>query len=295
MDRKNFIKSLALGMIAAPLAVPALAKDVLKGTSKPAIVPKNTILTYAQGQTACLTASFTTPAGIAVDVPDATIEIQGCDAALMPKSMLQPPGMVGFYYYDWTIPASFPVGMYTVIFSGTIQGVPNSSTLSLNVETPTMAKDAGKPNLEDILEKARKARPGVVFTHEHFSGFTPVPSWDAECMGTEATSNPVLFVWGHHRDEKNEFSWRYGYCKSTMHRYDKDGYAIFDFSIPLSTLETQAALLSALLDTIDNLACYDSDDWQQKDIKFIAVATCSTSPNGVDIHYNNRPILRNMP
>jgi len=92
-------------------------------------------LTYAQGQIATLTASFSTPSGMATDVPDATIEVIGRNAVVIlpPAPMLQPPGYTGFYYYDWAIPNSLPVDVYTALITGTVQGIPNISTTYISV------------------------------------------------------------------------------------------------------------------------------------------------------------------
>ena len=91
------------------------------------------VLTYAQGQTATLTAGFSTISGMAVDVPDATIKAigQGGSVVLAPHPMIRL--YTGFYYYDWAIPNTLPVDVYTVIVTGTVMGVENLSPTYLNV------------------------------------------------------------------------------------------------------------------------------------------------------------------
>jgi hypothetical protein len=97
-------------------------------------------LTFAQGQVATLTAQFTTsPAGMPVDVPDATVAVYlGAATPLPPTAMSHVT--TGFYYHDWLIPNSLPVDTYTVRYSGTVLGVPTAASAYLKVlpaGTPT--------------------------------------------------------------------------------------------------------------------------------------------------------------
>lgn len=96
-------------------------------------------LIFAQGQIATLTASFcSSPAGIPMEVPDATIRVIGPTASLVlpPTPMTYGyahTGLVGFYFYDWAIPNSLPVNTYTVVITGTVQGVPTTMQIFLKV------------------------------------------------------------------------------------------------------------------------------------------------------------------
>ena len=92
------------------------------------------ILMFAQGQIATLTAMFvTSPAGMPVDVPDATIQVVGPGGS----TILPPTPMVhvftGFYFYDWAIPNSLPVDTYTVVITGTVLGTPTAMNAYLRV------------------------------------------------------------------------------------------------------------------------------------------------------------------
>jgi hypothetical protein len=96
-------------------------------------MPSDTLL-YSQGQTATITASFvTSPAGMPIDVPDATIQIFGPSASVVlgPTPMIRV--MTGFYFYDYNIPTTMPVNVYTVMVSGTVVGVPTQMSIYLQV------------------------------------------------------------------------------------------------------------------------------------------------------------------
>ncbi len=105
-------------------------------------------LVYAQGQTATFTANFvTSPAGMPVDVPDATIQIIGTGG----EFILEPSAMTyvftGFYFYDYPIPNSLPVNTYTVVITGTVLGVPTSMSIYLmvvqaGIQTPVSASQS---------------------------------------------------------------------------------------------------------------------------------------------------------
>jgi len=102
-------------------------------------------LLYAQGQLATFTAQFvTSPAGMPVDVPDATIRIIGTGGVdiLAPVAMTQV--FTGFYFYDYAIPNSLPVNTYTVVITGTVLGVATAMSVYLQVvqagvQTPVSA------------------------------------------------------------------------------------------------------------------------------------------------------------
>jgi hypothetical protein len=68
-----------------------------------------------------------------IDVPDATIRIVGPGGS----DVLPPTPMIhvftGFYFYDYAIPISLPVNIYTVVTSGTVLGVPASMSIYLQV------------------------------------------------------------------------------------------------------------------------------------------------------------------
>jgi hypothetical protein len=99
-------------------------------------------ITFAQGQTATLTAQFvTSPAGMAVDVPDAMVEILDGATSILPATAMVHV-MTGFYYYDYLIPNSLPVNTYTVRYTGTVSGTPTAATEYLKIVeagTPTSA------------------------------------------------------------------------------------------------------------------------------------------------------------
>ena len=90
-------------------------------------------LTYAQGQTATITAQFVTLTGAPIDVPDSSISIYGASGALIhgPVSMIHVTN--GFYYYDYEIPNSLPVATYTIRITGTVAGIPSAITEYLKV------------------------------------------------------------------------------------------------------------------------------------------------------------------
>ena len=91
-------------------------------------------LMYSQGQVATITANFvTSPAGMPIDVPDATIQIFGTDASVILASTPMVRVMTGFYFYDYAIPNTLPVNAYTVMVSGTVLGVPTQMTIFLQV------------------------------------------------------------------------------------------------------------------------------------------------------------------
>lgn len=92
------------------------------------------VLMFAQGQTATLTAQFvTSPQGMPIDVPDATIQIigPGAEEILLPTPMTQV--FTGFYFFDYNIPNSLPVNTYTVVITGTVLGVPTAMSVYLQV------------------------------------------------------------------------------------------------------------------------------------------------------------------
>lgn len=101
------------------------------------------VLTFAQGQIATLTAQFvTSPAGMPIDVPDATIQIIGPGGVDVVSATAMTHVYTGFYFFDWTIPMSQPVDAYTARVTGTVQGVQTAMTVYVQVVlagTPTPA------------------------------------------------------------------------------------------------------------------------------------------------------------
>jgi hypothetical protein len=87
------------------------------------------ILIYAQGQTATITANFvTSPQGMPVDVPDATIEVIGPGGIAVLPATPMIKVLTGFYYYDYAIPLAMPLNTYTILITGTVMGTPTSMT-----------------------------------------------------------------------------------------------------------------------------------------------------------------------
>lgn len=102
-------------------------------------------LLFSQGQTATLTAMFvTSPAGMPIDVPDATIRIVGPGGVDILAPVAMTHAFTGFYFYDYAIPLSLPVDAYTVVITGTVLGVPTGMSIYLQVveagvQTPASA------------------------------------------------------------------------------------------------------------------------------------------------------------
>lgn len=144
----------------------------------------SSVLTFAQGQLATFTAQFvTTPAGMPVNVPDATLEIFGTGGA----SVFGPVPMVlvvtGLYYYDWTIPNSFPVDTYTARFTGTVLGTPTANTIYVNIVLPggASSQTAGQARAVAALER-----------YVHCVQRIPV---EAELGRVRASRDEVFFNW----------------------------------------------------------------------------------------------------
>lgn len=92
------------------------------------------VLMYAQGQTATFTATFvTSPQGMPVDVPDATIQIIGPGGVEVLQSIDMIHVFTGFYFFDYPIPNSLPVNTYTVFITGTVMGTPTAMSIFLQV------------------------------------------------------------------------------------------------------------------------------------------------------------------
>jgi hypothetical protein len=105
------------------------------------------VLKYSQGQTATFTADFITVVGQPVDVPDASIRIVGPGGSdtLLPTDMIHK--FTGFYYYDWGIPNSLPVGTYTAVVSGSVDGTLNSISSYVSIV------EAGSPTPEGTTQR----------------------------------------------------------------------------------------------------------------------------------------------
>jgi len=94
-------------------------------------------LYFTAGQVAALTAQFvTSPAGQPIDVPDARVQVFGTggETILGPVDMIQI--VTGFYFYDWVIANTTPVGAYTVRYTGTVLGVPTAAISNIQVFPP---------------------------------------------------------------------------------------------------------------------------------------------------------------
>jgi hypothetical protein len=108
-------------------------RESIRRTALGDIMASETLL-YAQGQTATITALFvTSPAGMPIDVPDATIQITGPGASVVLAPTAMTHVMTGFYFYDYAIPNSLPVNTYTVLISGTVLGVPTAMSIYMQV------------------------------------------------------------------------------------------------------------------------------------------------------------------
>lgn len=106
------------------------------------------VLTYSQGQTATLTADFvTSPQGQPVDVPDAQIRIIGSGGSSILDLTAMTHLYTGFYYFDWTIPNSLPVNTYTVVISGTVDGITTSMSAYIAV------LEAGSPTVGALTQR----------------------------------------------------------------------------------------------------------------------------------------------
>lgn len=146
------------------------------------------VLIYAQGQTATLTANFTTPSGMAIDVPDATIQVIGPGGAdvLSPTAMAKPaPTYTGFYFYDWAIPNSLPVDTYTVLITGTVQGIPNQSSTYLRVIA------AGTPTPVSPSQRAI----GMMDALDHYVGVVNAIPVYAQIARRNAGRDSFFFTW----------------------------------------------------------------------------------------------------
>ena len=91
-------------------------------------------LTYTQGQTATITADFVTSAGTPVDVPDAKIQIFGDASEIILPATPMAGIITGFYFCDYSIPKTLPAKIYTVVVSGTVEGVSNQMSMLLQVK-----------------------------------------------------------------------------------------------------------------------------------------------------------------
>ena len=147
------------------------------------------VLTYAQGQTATLTVSFSTVSGMAIDVPDATIQVLGAGTSvILPPTAMSHPlpvGYTGYYYYDWAIPNSLPVDVYTVLITGTVQGIGNLQTTYLSVIA------AGTPTPVSPSQRAT----GMMDALDHYIGYANrIPVYNEQSR-RNAGMNRYFFAW----------------------------------------------------------------------------------------------------
>ena len=114
------------------------------------------VLNFNQGQTGTLTAQFiASPSGAAVDVPDAQVQIFGPGGDVIVAATSMTHVMTGFYYYDWLVPTSLPVGTYTARYTGTVLGVPTAATEYVKISaagTPGIAISSRAMEMVSALE-----------------------------------------------------------------------------------------------------------------------------------------------
>lgn len=143
-------------------------------------------LTFAQGQTATLTAQFvTTPAGMPVNVPDATIEIFGSGGAVILAPQPMTMVVTGLYAYVYAIPNSLPVDTYTVRFTGTVLGTPTAGTLFLRIVA------AGSPLSPALSATAAEAAAAL---ERYISCAQRIPV-EAEVGKVNSAGDVVHFSW----------------------------------------------------------------------------------------------------
>lgn len=142
-------------------------------------------LVFAQGQTATITAQFvTSPAGMPVDVPDATIEIFGSGGDVLPPTpMLRAD--VGFYYYNYAVPNSLPPNTYTIRITGTVLGTPTAMTAYLMIVL------AGTPTPVTSSQTAA----ALIAELETYIGMAQRIPVKRELANRDATNTVYSFTW----------------------------------------------------------------------------------------------------
>jgi hypothetical protein len=143
-------------------------------------------LTYAQGQTATITAQYVTLTGAPIDVPDPTIEVYGASGALIHGPVAMVHVMTGFYYYDYAIPNSLPVATYTIRITGTVAGIPSAITQYLKVVLAGTATDV-------TLSSKQAELIAALETYIRCAQRIPVLDELARC--SSATNDRFQFSW----------------------------------------------------------------------------------------------------
>jgi hypothetical protein len=206
------------------------------------------MLIFAQGQIATLTATFvTSPDGIPVEVPDATIQVVGPGGMLVlpPTPMIYGyihTGIVGFYWYDWAIPNSLPLNIYTVVITGTVMGVPNSHQIFLKVVP------AGTRTLASASQRAIGL---IAFLETYIGRAQRIPVYN-EVARRNSNQNAFQLSWprwnyGNHEIRLN------GKIVNTGYTIDMDT-ALVTFSAPLhSTDRVEASYNFRYFNQLDEL------------------------------------------
>jgi len=143
-------------------------------------------LTYAQGQTATITAQFVTLTGAPIDVPNATIQIFGASGASIHGPEAMTHVMTGFYYYDYAVPDSLPVATYTIRITGTVAGTPSAVTQYLKVVLAGTATDV------TLSEKQAEI---IAAFEVYIRCAQRIPVYDEPARNVSATNEIFQFSW----------------------------------------------------------------------------------------------------
>jgi len=137
---------------------------------------------YAQGQVATFWANFiTTPAGTPTVTPDASIQILGPMAAvILPPTPMLPAGPTGLYYFDWTVPNSLAPNIYTVMISGTIQGM--LSQMIEYVQVVPAGTPTGVSPSQTAVELVAALSTGYLDCAQHIAVYSEIPRRSADLM-----------------------------------------------------------------------------------------------------------------
>lgn len=197
-------------------------------------------LTFAQGQTATLTAQFVAnPSGMPVNVPDATIEIFGPSASIVLPATPMIYVVTGLYYYDYVVPNSLPVNTYTVRFTGTVLGTPTANAMSMRIVPP------GSP-----LQAPSQSQAAATAALERYIGCAQKIPVEAELARIYPGRTTVTFNWP-----------RWNLTNPIIRRNDRfltDGFAI-DYGT--ATLTFNSALHeSDIIDATYNFRWFSQED-----------------------------------